>query len=253
MALLRGIMVKDVIRTGPDADILDVLKVMDREKTSCAVICEDRVPVGIITSGDVIGLAVAESTGSWSDIRVADVMSSPVMVLRADDPIESAVDLTERCGIRRVPLVDANGELVGIVTHGDLLRTYVERMCRGSRELGSLHVMPQGHQRRATRHTLRAPVEYRAEALVGRGTTWDLSESGVHVAWSDPPPLPGTEVRLRLSFGPGAELEIRGEVVRETETGFAVRFLEIDDVERELLQRALADETEVSEDEPRPD
>lgn len=241
MTLLKAIMTKDVITTGPEAPVLEALKLMDRDKTSCAVICEDRVPVGMITAGDFIGLAVAERSGSWSDIRVADLMSSPVITLKADDPIECAADLTERCQIRRIPVVDTSGQLVGMVTHADLLRIYVERMYRGSRELGSLHVVPNKYQRGATRRELHAPVEFKTDGEVGRGTIWDLSVSGMQIAGSDSPPLPGTELLLSFAFDTvPSKIELRGEVVRETETGFAVRFLCVGDHERDVLLKALS-------------
>lgn len=55
-------------------------------------------------------------------MRVADLMTRPVLTLRAQDTIEHAGALLSRNRITAAPVVDADGELIGIVSEGDLLR-----------------------------------------------------------------------------------------------------------------------------------
>ena len=71
------------------------------------------------------GRTVAPSTpggtdGADAQILVRDWMSSPVWVIRPDTPVADAYDMMVQHGIRRLPVVDSRGRLVGIVTLGDL-------------------------------------------------------------------------------------------------------------------------------------
>ena len=50
----------------------------------------------------------------------ADAMSSPAQTVRIDSPLKDAVCLMEASKIRRVPVVDANGKLAGMVSLADL-------------------------------------------------------------------------------------------------------------------------------------
>ena len=55
-------------------------------------------------------------------MRVADVMTRPVLTVRADDSIEQAAALLAGSAITAAPVIDAEGDLIGIVSEGDLLR-----------------------------------------------------------------------------------------------------------------------------------
>ncbi len=51
---------------------------------------------------------------------VREVMSSPVIVIQEDAPVEEAQALMEENDIRRLPVINADGKLVGIITQGDV-------------------------------------------------------------------------------------------------------------------------------------
>ena len=88
------------------------------------------------------------------------------------------------------------------------------------------------------------PVEYEQASATGRGTTWDVSTSGVHVAMSHTsapsPLLIGSEVKLRFSFFAGSfGTAFPANVVRHTPEGFAVRFDQLGSAHHDLLRQAL--------------
>jgi CBS domain-containing protein len=58
-------------------------------------------------------------------MHAADVMTRPVLTLRADDHVEQAAALLANNNVTAAPVLDAQGELVGIVSEGDLLRAHV--------------------------------------------------------------------------------------------------------------------------------
>ena len=56
------------------------------------------------------------------DLKVRDLMTEVVLSVHADDTVEKVYDLMNDRGIRHLTVVDADGDLVGIVSHRDLLR-----------------------------------------------------------------------------------------------------------------------------------
>ena len=96
-----------------------------------------------------------------------------------------------------------------------------------------------GHHQRAPRFGLRAPTEY-SDGRTGRGTTENISLSGVLIENVAEPPPVGARLDLRFSFFAGSyETPLTGNVVRLTERGFAVQFSELDRSQQRLLRSAL--------------
>ena len=99
---------------------------------------------------------------------------------------------------------------------------------------------PSEDRRIDPRFAIRVPVEYQHPTVIGRGTTWDVSLSGVRVEGASFRIRVGAGVMLRFSFFPGSfEIWFPANVVRHTADGFAVRFEELEDDQVAILQRAL--------------
>lgn len=79
-----------------------------------------RKPVGVVTDRDIVCRAVAE--GKSPLLSVATVMSSPAVTIKEDDDIDEVIRLMETRQIRRVPVVDQNGVICGIVSLADIAR-----------------------------------------------------------------------------------------------------------------------------------
>jgi CBS domain-containing protein len=90
-----------------------------------------RRPIGILTDRDIVVSAVAQSPDRLSALLVSDVMTGNLVLARETDSIESSIKAMKTHGVRRLPVVDADGELVGILTVDDLVR-------RVSCEIGQL-------------------------------------------------------------------------------------------------------------------
>jgi CBS domain-containing protein len=90
----------------------------------CLVVVESRgaqrAVAGMITDRDIVVRACALGL-SPSAAFVGQVMSAPAITVRPDEDLEMALEAMRRHGIRRLPVVDAYGELAGIVTLDDLL------------------------------------------------------------------------------------------------------------------------------------
>jgi acetoin utilization protein AcuB len=60
------------------------------------------------------------ATEAGGGMKVGDIMTSEVLTLKADDPVRTAAELAETKGLRRFPVVDSQGALIGILTDRDL-------------------------------------------------------------------------------------------------------------------------------------
>jgi CBS domain-containing protein len=78
----------------------------------------DRI-VGMITDRDIVTRAVAAGKCPLT-MTAGDLMSHPVAVLRVDDSVEDALKSLEENQVRRAPVVDGSGQVVGIVSQSDL-------------------------------------------------------------------------------------------------------------------------------------
>ncbi|MGW0393462.1 CBS domain-containing protein [Streptomyces sp. NPDC003042] len=97
----------EAARVMRDADIGDVL-----------VVDEGRLR-GILTDRDLVIRAIAENKDP-ADTTVHAVCTTEPVTVRPGDDVGHAVDLMRRHALRRLPVVTEEGELVGVVTLGDL-------------------------------------------------------------------------------------------------------------------------------------
>lgn len=85
-------------------------------------------PVGIVTDRDLVVLALSagEEPVAWS--LVSDVMTPDPVVARESDDVASVLKQMKLNGVRRIPVTDARGDLVGIITADDILEWLGEQM-----------------------------------------------------------------------------------------------------------------------------
>ncbi len=126
---IGGVMKRDVVSATPDAPLDELVARMHRERLSCVVVCEDGRPIGIISERDLVRVladGVRERAGG--PLCAADLMSAPVIGVDASSRVEEAARLMKERGIRRLPVIDAAGRLVGLVTRSDLLEAYTKQV-----------------------------------------------------------------------------------------------------------------------------
>ena len=108
--------------------ILDVARVMRQWHVGCLVIVDndDRGvrPVGIITDRDLV-IEILAANLDPSAVTVGDIAASELLTAREQDGLWETLRRMQSRGVRRVPVVDANGYLAGIITQDDLLEILV--------------------------------------------------------------------------------------------------------------------------------
>lgn len=103
-----------------------------------------RVPVGIITDRDIVVSVIALGLDPAS-LLVSDIMSDELLTANEDDDVNETIDRMRYRGIRRVPVVNAAGQLAGIVSVDDVLEFLAEEMG----ELSRISTHQQAHEKRA--------------------------------------------------------------------------------------------------------
>ncbi len=135
---IRDCMTRQVHTVGPSATISEAARMMaDNDVGILPVANPDRL-VGMISDRDIAIRGIAAGLGP--DARVSAVMSDEVMYCYEDEEIEDVLANMGDIPVRRLPVVDRNKQLVGIVSLSDLAdddeEAAGEALCQIAREGG---------------------------------------------------------------------------------------------------------------------
>jgi len=117
MQKISDVMSSDVQTISPDATIEEAAQEMRDGDFGLVPVAEDEELLGVITDRDIAIRAVAE--GKDPSTLVREIMSEEVVWASEDDSVEDAARIMSDHQIRRLPVVDAEQHLVGIVSLGD--------------------------------------------------------------------------------------------------------------------------------------
>lgn len=129
--LVRDRMTRNPITLRPSSDPLAGLALCESGGfCRLPVVDEERRPVGIVTANDMrLFLSTARSPGVMQrQHRVEQMMHAPVVTVPADYPLEEAARLMIQHDIGGLPVVDAAGHLVGIITRSDIFAQFTETL-----------------------------------------------------------------------------------------------------------------------------
>ena len=116
--------VKDVMHQGiawvqPDTPLAEIAKTMrDQDIGSIPVGENDRL-VGMVTDRDIVVRGLAAG-GDCAQLKAGDVMTKPIVYCRADEDIEDSLRIMEKNQVRRLPVIDGNKRMVGILSVSDI-------------------------------------------------------------------------------------------------------------------------------------
>ena len=116
---IKDVMTPDVSFVGPDTSILEIARKMREGDIGSTPVIENERLVGMVTDRDIVVRAIAEG-GDVRTKTARDAMSPGVLYCYADDSVESVLDNMGDQQIRRLPVVDSDKRLVGVVSLGDL-------------------------------------------------------------------------------------------------------------------------------------
>lgn len=116
--------IRDVMTPNPECvsekdSLQDVARIMKDQDTGVVPVVDGRKIVGLITDRDIVVRGLAEGK-DLATTRVNELMTKSIRSVREDSTVSEALNLMGNAEIRRVPVVNGNNELVGIVSLGDI-------------------------------------------------------------------------------------------------------------------------------------
>jgi CBS domain-containing protein len=119
----QDIMAKNPSVVTPDTRLSEAAKIMKSEDIGILPVVESRGSkklVGVVTDRDIAIRHVAE--GHTGDCPVREAMSSSVRTAKAGDDVDDVMKLMGNEQVRRIPICDDRGDLVGIISQADIVR-----------------------------------------------------------------------------------------------------------------------------------
>jgi CBS domain-containing protein len=121
-----------VVSIRASADVADAAKLMRAEHVGFLVAFNEgdeiRKPVGVITDRDIVLLVTARDLNAH-EVTVADVMSRQPLIANEHDDMTDLLQAMRLAGIRRVPVVDTRGALMGVIAADDAIDLITALLC----------------------------------------------------------------------------------------------------------------------------
>ena len=118
---VRDIMSKDVQTVLPGTTLREAATLLKTWDIGSLPVCEDKRVVGIITDRDITIRGVAEGRDP-AQTRVEEVMSKNIVGVREDSDLRAAETIMKEQQLRRLPVMNADGELVGYLSLAKITR-----------------------------------------------------------------------------------------------------------------------------------
>ena len=133
----------DALCAAPDDSVRTVLRQLQQVRTGAAMVCRDNRLLGIFTERDALRLL---ADGVNLEVPVSEVMVKNPVTVRMSDTVGQAIGLMSAGGFRRLPIVDREGKIRGVLKVSGILHYLVEHFPKVVYTLP-----PEPHQRTASR------------------------------------------------------------------------------------------------------
>ena len=138
---ISEVMTTDVETVSADQTAREAASFMLRAEAGSIPVCEGDRVIGMITDRDIAIRGVAEGRGP--DTAVRELMTDDIICARGDEDVEEVARRMSREQVRRMPVLDADEKLIGIISLGDLARETggqtAEKALEGVSAPGGLH------------------------------------------------------------------------------------------------------------------
>jgi CBS domain-containing protein len=134
MHAVEQVMTTKVITVSPETPIAEVARILvEREISGLPVVGPDGHVLGVVSEGDLL----VREAGHWSDEKrrarggkvdartAGEAMTSPALTIEPFRAIHAVAEIMIGKHVNRLPVVDAEGRLLGIVSRADLVRAFV--------------------------------------------------------------------------------------------------------------------------------
>ncbi len=134
-----------VVTVSPEDSIRKAAKLMRKHHVGDVVVAESSggflAPLGILTDRDIVVEVIAEDVG-LGEVTVRDTMSDQLITANEEDELLDTLIQMRENGVRRLPVVDRKGQLLGILTADDVIGLVARELA----EVWALIVRQQGRE-----------------------------------------------------------------------------------------------------------
>jgi len=127
---LRDLATRDVETVGVETTLTECARKIRHAHVGCLIVAEpageEMKPLGIVTDRDIVIEAVAPGLDP-STLTAGDVMSRPLATVRTSDDLLDALAHMREQGVRRLPVLDDDGMLYGLVSVQDILAALAQQ------------------------------------------------------------------------------------------------------------------------------
>ena len=124
---LRTLIKKNLISCQPDESVENVAALMERENVGAVLVIENEKPVGIVTDRDIVLRCISQKKDCES-ISAREVMTSPVDTISHECGLFDVTVCMRDKNIRRLPVVDASGKAVALISMGDVFQLIAQEL-----------------------------------------------------------------------------------------------------------------------------
>jgi len=120
------IMTKTVVVVPLGDDLFEAAKLMKKHEVGSVIVVdslEKKRAKGIITERDIVYKIIVKRVDPYKT-KVDDVMSKPLRVVKPDTTLEDAAMAMKENRIKRLPVVNDNNELIGVISEGDIMKIF---------------------------------------------------------------------------------------------------------------------------------
>ncbi|WP_031068633.1 CBS domain-containing protein [Streptomyces sp. NRRL WC-3742] len=138
-ASVESVMTSPVVRVAPETGFREIVALLtEYDITGVPVVDPDGRPLGVVSEADLLRTLAAQEdphsllpapepaqAGVGGPVTAADLMTAQPVCTTPGTSVVAAARLMSRHGLKRLPVLDADGRVVGMVSRGDLLRVFL--------------------------------------------------------------------------------------------------------------------------------
>jgi len=115
----------EVFAIDPDAAVLDAIRLMAEKQVGALLVTRGTALEGMVSERDYARKVILAGLSS-KDTPVRQIMTADVVTVGLDDHVPRCMEIVTRQRIRHLPVVDAGGTVLGLVSIGDLVKAVIE-------------------------------------------------------------------------------------------------------------------------------
>jgi CBS domain-containing protein len=119
--MLKEIVNRELVTLEPHQTVQEAARLMEERGVGCVLVLSNGKPRGLLTDRDIVLRCVAHNL-DVSDTTIENILSERLATVRESDGIFECITKMHAAGVRRVPVVGADGKAVGVVCFDDLVR-----------------------------------------------------------------------------------------------------------------------------------